>query len=54
MRNYRLIVESRASRIARREGAESFKGRMIELFQGLVDREMNGLTVAAIIEDMAV
>lgn len=54
MRSYRRTIATRAIRAAKREGGEKFKAQAVRLFQGILDREMNGLTVAAIIEDMAV
>ncbi len=54
MRNWREIVEKRSLRQARRDGALGFRSRAVELFQGMIDREMNGLTAAAIIEDLEV
>ncbi len=55
MRTYRGTVVLRGIRKALRMGAEKFKARAVTRFQELgADREMNGLTAAAIIEDLEV
>ncbi len=55
MRTYRGTVVLRGIRKALRVGAEKFKARAVVRFQELgADREMNGLTAAAIIEDLEV
>jgi hypothetical protein len=54
MREYRRTTSTRAVRAARRDGAQKFKERAIREFQRLTDREMNGLTAAAILEDLTV
>ncbi len=51
-REYRRTVAVKAVRSAKREGAERFKLRVIQEFERIGEREMNGLTAAAIVERM--
>lgn len=51
-REYRRTVAVKAVRSAKKEGAERFKARTIQEFQQIGEREMNGLTAAAIVERM--
>jgi len=54
MRKYRGTVLERGIRRALRHGGELFKEKARARFQALGIREMNGLTAAAIIEDLEV
>lgn len=51
-REYRRVVAVKAVRVARREGAERFKGEVMRKFLGIGVAELNGLTAAAIVEEM--
>lgn len=51
-REYRRLVAVKAVRVARREGAERFKGDVVKKFLRIGAAELNGLTAAAIVEEM--
>jgi hypothetical protein len=48
-KNYNRDVERRAVRIARREGGEAMRTRILELFEGIGYRELNGITAGEIV-----
>lgn len=49
MREYRKLKRTRDVRAAARQGAEVFKLKVVEVFEGLQSNEMNGLTAAEIV-----
>ncbi len=53
-RSYRRTVVLQSVRKAKREGAQGFKDRALGEFQRIGVAELNGLTAAAIIEDLEV